>query len=53
MPGWGGHGRVKVNLCPNLEVTINEPVGFKVVVVFAERVYQLFGHLRRTKNKAQ
>lgn len=30
---------------PNLQITIDEPVGFKVVVVFSEGIYELFSHL--------
>lgn len=41
-PGCGG----RKGACPNLEIPINQPVGFKVVVVFAKWIYQLFGHLR-------
>lgn len=38
-------------VCPNLEITINQPVGFKVIVIFAEWIYQLFGYLRKKKKK--
>lgn len=36
---------------PNLEITVHKPVGFKVVVVLPEWIYQLFGHLRSKKQK--
>lgn len=29
-----------------LEITINQPVSFKVVIVFAKRIYQTFGHFQ-------
>lgn len=43
-------GRVCVHtcvcVCPDLEIPINQPVGFKVIVVFAKWIYQLFSHLK-------
>lgn len=53
-PGWGEEkGEELVHPCPNLEITINKPVGFKVVVVFPEWIYQLFGHLRSNKQNRE
>lgn len=46
-PGCGGRKGAR----PDLEIPINQPVGFKVIVVFAEWIYQLFGHLRGKKTQ--
>lgn len=52
-PGCGGRkGDEELWTWPHLEITINQPVGFKVVVVFSKWIYQLFGHLsKRTKQR--
>lgn len=43
----------EVRARPDLEIPINQPVGFKVVVVFAKRIDQLFGHLRGKTTKTK
>lgn len=38
-----------LGLEPYLQIAINKPVGFKVVIIFTKRIYELLSHLRPQK----